>query len=135
MEVKEYKIRVKEWLTNKLCCMLRCELDGHLWDSGSHGGKYEVYSVFCDIAPCSQVEVDRRFRGAYCLHHSSPCWWWKYTLLKRRSTSTWLHGATSQKTLNFIDGHLSRSSHFNFLSYWFMIGLSYNNLILLLNCD
>jgi hypothetical protein len=22
-----------------------------------------------DIAPCSLVEVDRRFRGAYCLHH------------------------------------------------------------------
>jgi hypothetical protein len=29
-----------------------------------------------DIAPCSLVEVDRRFRGAYCLHHEgdeSPC--------------------------------------------------------------
>jgi hypothetical protein len=25
--------------------------------------------VFWDIAPCSHVEVDRRFRGAYCLHH------------------------------------------------------------------
>jgi hypothetical protein len=24
---------------------------------------------FCDIAPCSLVEVDQRFRGAYCLHH------------------------------------------------------------------
>jgi hypothetical protein len=22
-----------------------------------------------DVAPCSHVEVDRRFRGAYCLHH------------------------------------------------------------------
>jgi hypothetical protein len=36
--------------------------------SGSHGGDYEV-RVFWDIAPCSHVEVDRRFRGAYCLHH------------------------------------------------------------------
>jgi hypothetical protein len=28
-------------------------------------------------------------------------WWWsQYAPLKRRSTSTWLHGATSQKTLN-----------------------------------
>jgi hypothetical protein len=26
----------------------------------------------------------------------------QYAPLKRRSTSTWLHGATSQKTLNFI---------------------------------
>jgi hypothetical protein len=25
--------------------------------------------AFWDIALCSLVEVDRRFRGAYCLHH------------------------------------------------------------------
>jgi hypothetical protein len=25
--------------------------------------------VFSDVLPCSQVVVDRRFRGAYCLHH------------------------------------------------------------------
>jgi hypothetical protein len=37
--------------------------------SGSHGGDYEVYRVFWDVDPCSHVEVDRRFRGAYCLHH------------------------------------------------------------------
>jgi hypothetical protein len=24
---------------------------------------------FWDVAPCSHVEVDRRFRRAYCLHH------------------------------------------------------------------
>jgi hypothetical protein len=24
---------------------------------------------FWDTAPCSLVDVDRRFRGAYCLHH------------------------------------------------------------------
>jgi hypothetical protein len=24
---------------------------------------------FWDTAPCSVIEVDRRFRGAYCLHH------------------------------------------------------------------
>jgi hypothetical protein len=29
--------------------------------SGSHGGEYED--------DCSLVEADRRFRGAYCLHH------------------------------------------------------------------
>jgi hypothetical protein len=40
--------------------------------------------VFCDIASCSHVEVDRRFRGAYCLHHSPDD-----------------GGTTSQKTLNF----------------------------------
>jgi hypothetical protein len=26
-------------------------------------------TVFWDVAPCSLVEVDRRFRGAYFLHH------------------------------------------------------------------
>jgi hypothetical protein len=25
--------------------------------------------ALCDIAPCSLVEVDRRFRGMYCVHH------------------------------------------------------------------
>jgi hypothetical protein len=42
------------------------------------------FRVFWDVAPCSYVEVDR------------------HAPLKRRSTSTWLHGATSQKTLNFV---------------------------------
>jgi hypothetical protein len=27
------------------------------------------FTVFCDVAPYSHVEVDRRFRGAYCVHH------------------------------------------------------------------
>jgi hypothetical protein len=27
------------------------------------------FRVFWDILPCSQVDVDRCFRGAYCLHH------------------------------------------------------------------
>jgi hypothetical protein len=48
-------------------------------------------TAFWNTAPCSLVQVDRRFRGAYCLHH--------------RSVSTWnlsacrrlLHGASSQK--------------------------------------
>jgi hypothetical protein len=26
-------------------------------------------SIFWDVAPCSLVEIDRCFRGAYCLHH------------------------------------------------------------------
>jgi hypothetical protein len=25
------------------------------------------FGVFSDVAPCSHVEVDRRFRGAYCI--------------------------------------------------------------------
>jgi hypothetical protein len=27
------------------------------------------FRVFWDVVPCSHVEVDRSFRGAYCLHH------------------------------------------------------------------
>jgi hypothetical protein len=59
--------------------------------------------AFCDVAPCSPVGLDRRFRGAYRLnyHGDSPCWWRQYAPLKRRSTPT-LHGATSQKAPLFI---------------------------------
>jgi len=27
------------------------------------------FRVFWDVLPCSQIDVYRRFRGAYCLHH------------------------------------------------------------------
>jgi hypothetical protein len=27
------------------------------------------FKVFLVVVPCSHVEVDRCFRGAYCLHH------------------------------------------------------------------
>jgi hypothetical protein len=63
------------------------------------------FRVFWDVAPCSHVEVDRRLRGAYCLHHQGdhrPGDRGSTHLWKRRSTSTWLQGATSQKTLYFI---------------------------------
>jgi hypothetical protein len=36
--------------------------------SVSHCGEYED-DGFWDIAPCMLVQADRRFRGAYCLHH------------------------------------------------------------------
>jgi hypothetical protein len=32
------------------------------------------FSVFWDVLPCSQVDVDRRFWGAYCLHHQGDEW-------------------------------------------------------------
>jgi hypothetical protein len=43
-------------------------------------------AVFWDVAPCSLIDIDRRFRGAYCHHHQGLI----------------LHGATSQKTVIFI---------------------------------
>jgi hypothetical protein len=47
------------------------------------------FRVFWDVAPSSQVDADRHFRGVYCLHHQGE-----------ESKSTWLDGATSPKTLN-----------------------------------
>jgi hypothetical protein len=32
----------------------------------------EITALTWDVAPCSHVEVDRRFRGAYCLYHHRP---------------------------------------------------------------
>jgi hypothetical protein len=26
-------------------------------------------TVFWDVAPCSMIDIDRHFRGVYCLHH------------------------------------------------------------------
>jgi hypothetical protein len=76
-----------------------------LWDF-RFSRQREWSLVFWYVAPYSHVEVYRCCRGAYCLHHqddeSSPWWWRQYASLKRRSISTWLHGATSQKTLNFM---------------------------------
>jgi hypothetical protein len=71
-------------------------------------------TAFWDIAPCSLVEVDRRSRDAYCLHHegdiSSIIALTMETVSTYKSllTSTRLHGALSQKavifkTANFLD--------------------------------
>jgi hypothetical protein len=54
------------------------------------------FRVFWDVALCSH-EVDRLCTGVYCIIRAMR----QYAPLKRRSTSTWLHSATSQKTLNF----------------------------------
>jgi hypothetical protein len=29
-------------------------------------------AVFWDVAPCSLVDADLRFRGTYCLHYHHP---------------------------------------------------------------
>jgi hypothetical protein len=57
--------------------------------------------AFWDIAPCSLVEIDRRFRGVYCLHQGDGLWR-QYASLKRRSTSVRLHGAVFQKAIILI---------------------------------
>jgi hypothetical protein len=61
------------------------------------------FRVFWDVAPCSHVEVDRRFRSAYCLHHQSaplPVTKWNivagswFASLSFRSDRTVLHICT-----------------------------------------
>jgi hypothetical protein len=49
---------------------IKCEI------TVSHGGEYKT--VLWDIAPCSVVEIYRRFEGAYCIHYQGdhigqPC--------------------------------------------------------------
>jgi hypothetical protein len=48
----------------------------------------KILTVFWDVAPCSLVETDRRFRGAYCLYHQGD--------------ANRLHGAESLKTAIII---------------------------------
>jgi hypothetical protein len=48
-------------------------------------------TAFWDIKLCRLVEVDGRFRGDYCHHHQGDEW-----------LMIWLHGAISQKAVNFI---------------------------------
>jgi hypothetical protein len=49
-------------------------------------------TVFCDIAPCSLVDVERRFRGTYYLHHQvDKCLHWEpYEIQKYRIQRYWL---------------------------------------------
>jgi hypothetical protein len=54
-------------------------------------------TAFCDMVPCSLLEVNRRFKGVYSLH--AP--------LKRRSTKR-LQGTTSQKAVIFILAEISK---------------------------
>jgi hypothetical protein len=54
-------------------------------------------AVFRDVAPCSLVDTDRRFRRANWRRVER-----QQASLKHRSKSTRLHSATSQKTAIFI---------------------------------
>jgi hypothetical protein len=89
-------------------------------------------TVFWDVAPCSLLKTDRRFGGAYSLHHQgdkitvfwdvAPCslveierlpWWHRqYAPLKRRSISTRLHGATFYPSSST---HISQTRYFTSL--------------------
>jgi hypothetical protein len=76
--------------------------------------------VFWDVLPRSQIDFKRHFRDACCLHHqgdhSSPWWWRQHAPLKRPSTSIWLCGSTSQKTLNFTPWEPEISHRFSLMT-------------------
>jgi hypothetical protein len=113
------------------------EIPRLLWDPKAHNhvrlqalmATSMKVAVSWDVTPCSLVEIDRQFRGAYCLHHQDNESTTKQAHLKRRSISTRLHGATFQKTAILVHNHAQSSptqvtilSHMNpvhtFISYF-----------------
>jgi hypothetical protein len=91
-------------------------------------GRFEILTavsmkmaVFCTVAPCTLVEVYRRFRGACCLHqHGYPYYGDSTHLWNVGKTSTRLHGANNSE-----DSHLLRLKSLNlqiiqkfFYSFW-----------------
>jgi hypothetical protein len=87
-------------------------------------------SVVWDIAPCSLVGVDWRFRGVYCLHYQGDQHyhlWKQWVRLKRRSVSPRLYGATSQKSVVLILAGM-RTQNFtkNFVTLYFLTWKSIN---------
>jgi hypothetical protein len=57
----------------KLLFVYRCEIRKTFYCSPVIVLKFKV-RVFWDVAPYSHVELDRRFRGAYCLHYQGDEW-------------------------------------------------------------
>jgi hypothetical protein len=70
-------------------------------------------TVFWNVAVCCLVESDRRFRDAYCHHQDDEL---IEAPLKRRSSSTRQHGATTQKAVVFTIAALTVSSRFGSFS-------------------
>jgi hypothetical protein len=100
-------VRVMVVTRNTTACSMISNTACRILSKNNHTMRFQVLTatrikttVFWDVAPCSLVETDRRFRGAFCLHHQGrrPDYGGSKHLLKRRSISTRLHGATSQKT-------------------------------------
>jgi hypothetical protein len=67
--VKVTEHNMKE-LNNNVCYFILISSGGwHVLQKEAKILRHVKFRVFWDVAPCSHVEVDRRFRGAYCLHH------------------------------------------------------------------
>jgi hypothetical protein len=110
MNVSIYK-RFPSVLFQFLPCCFLAKTGGKMWQtqiqvwSGILHITMLLFRVFWDVAPCSHVEIDQHFRDVHYLHHQGDHRsddGRQYVPLKHQSTSMWLHGSTSQKTLNFI---------------------------------
>jgi hypothetical protein len=64
----------------------------------------ESSGIWCHVVTLKLTDVSEVHTAAIirAMIDSSPWWCRQYARLKRWSFSTWLHGATSQETLNFI---------------------------------
>jgi hypothetical protein len=75
-----------------LCPVLRlCEADYVYYGKCivcSSFRHYHTYSVFCYLTSCTQVDTDRWFRGAYCLHQHGD-FSSLITLIEKGSTFLW----------------------------------------------
>jgi hypothetical protein len=60
------------------------------WRERYRGTAVSKMTVFWDAAPCGLVEIDRRFRSAYCLHHQGEEYlirWTPYALSSEKLTN------------------------------------------------
>jgi hypothetical protein len=62
--------------------------------SGSYGDEYEDV-FFRDVAPCSLVDIDRRFGGIYCLHHEGDRQFYENPFIRSLSVKC---GGTDRQT-------------------------------------
>jgi hypothetical protein len=92
---------------------------------------------FWDIAPCSPVEVDLYFRGAYCLHYRSSddgdsTHLWNVCLLQRDYTALYPRKLSSSYSPFWKTWNLKKHKHilllaFQYLSYIFLHFVSYSS--------
>jgi hypothetical protein len=79
-------------------------LCGRLHSSRIHRPTWSFSLKMAALWDYSLTDIDRRFRSVYCPHHQGDEW-----PLKRRSTSTRLHGSISQEAVIFIYLEISLS--------------------------
>jgi hypothetical protein len=61
--------RNSHWRSPVISCIMELTLTEECWRVQVLTAASRTMTAFWNIVPCSLVEVDRRFRGAYCFHH------------------------------------------------------------------